>query len=115
MSSSAYDERRVDVALAAVRSELLSAMAAFPTFNSPHEGYAVLCEEVDELWDEVKANHGLSPAARIEATQVAAMAVRYIVDCDPLVDRPALGVGICSCLKGRWSPDCEVHGRERAA
>lgn len=45
----------------------------------PHEGYAVLLEEVDELWDAIKGN---APWAeqRAEAVQVAAMALRFIVD-----------------------------------
>jgi hypothetical protein len=46
-------------------------------FNSTHEGFAVLKEEVDELWDEVKKN-GSKERLRAEAVQVAAMAVRFI-------------------------------------
>jgi NTP pyrophosphatase (non-canonical NTP hydrolase) len=46
-------------------------------FNSTHEGYAVLAEEVDELWDEVKKN-GNQERLREEAIQVAAMAIRFI-------------------------------------
>jgi len=42
----------------------------------------VLGEEVDELWDEVRGNH--LGRARAEATQVGAMAVRFIADlCEP--------------------------------
>ena len=46
-------------------------------FNSTHEGFAVLKEEVDELWDEVKSN---APKDRLreEAIQVAAMVIRFI-------------------------------------
>lgn len=50
----------------------------FKPFNSSHEGYAVLKEEVDELWDAIKANDLVS--ARAEAVQVAAMALRYLTD-----------------------------------
>lgn len=50
---------------------------------SPHEGYAVLQEEVDELWDEIKADRGRLGPARKEAIQVAAMAVRYVLDNNP--------------------------------
>lgn len=57
----------------------------FGEFNSQHEGYAILLEEVDELWDAVKLNHRRHPdrAERIrrEAVQVAAMALRFLVDC----------------------------------
>jgi hypothetical protein len=46
-------------------------------FNSTHEGFAVLKEEVDELWDEVKRNADKA-RLREEAIQVAAMAIRFI-------------------------------------
>lgn len=68
-----------------VAAELARARAKFPgAQNSAHEGYAVLAEEVDELWDEVKANHPERKARmRTEAIQVAAMAIRFIEDvCD---------------------------------
>ena len=51
--------------------------------NSAHEGYAVLLEEVDELWAEVKKG-GSEPRSiarmRAEAIQVGAMAMRFIHD-----------------------------------
>lgn len=68
----------VDTALALVRSEYLRAAEKFPPFNSAHEGYAVSAEEIDELWDDVKSNQNVS--ARQEAVQVAAMAIRFIID-----------------------------------
>ena len=40
-----------DQILAEVSAELERAERAFPPFNSPHEGYAVIAEELDELWD----------------------------------------------------------------
>lgn len=63
-----------------VRDELLSATTKFPSFNSPHEGKAVIEEELDELWDHVKTNTGRGEEARKEAIQVAAMALRYAHD-----------------------------------
>lgn len=42
---------------------------------SLHEGYAILKEEVDELWDEIKANR-TGKSVRGEALQVAAVALR---------------------------------------
>lgn len=51
-----------------------------PPMHSPHEAYAVLLEEVDELWFDIKRNEGLQPHAMIEAKQVGAMALRYIID-----------------------------------
>jgi NTP pyrophosphatase (non-canonical NTP hydrolase) len=61
-----------------VYREFNKAQNKFPPFNSSHEGYAVLKEEVDELWQEVK--HGTKEAAREEAIQVAAMALRFLND-----------------------------------
>lgn len=68
--------------MALVLEEVERAQQKYPPFNSAHEGYAVLLEEVDELWDEVK----MAPTRRrsdfmyAEAVQVAAMAVRFLVD-----------------------------------
>lgn len=48
-------------------------------FNSPHEGYAVILEEVEELWDEIKkkkSEYNLD-AQYNEAIQAAAMLVRF--------------------------------------
>lgn len=66
--------------LAEIGDEYARAVAKFPRPQaSAHEGYAVLREEVDELWDDIKAN---KPAAaqHKEAVQVAAMALRFVVD-----------------------------------
>lgn len=76
-----------------VCEELTRALDRYPSFNSPHEGYSVILEEVDELWDLVKAwkatkpNTQLDPyqdrcktAFRAEAKQIAAMAIRFMVD-----------------------------------
>ena len=45
----------VDEALNLIRAEYNRARAKHAPMNSAHEGYAVLKEEVDELWDDVKA------------------------------------------------------------
>jgi hypothetical protein len=47
-------------------------------FNSTHEGYGVVLEELDEAWDEIKADD--IPASCDEMAQVGAMAMRYLVD-----------------------------------
>lgn len=66
-------------ALEAVFREVQRAKAKHTTdFHSHHEGFAILKEEVDELWDDVKANNHEN--AIIEAVQVAAMAIRYIAE-----------------------------------
>lgn len=66
----------------AVLVELQKATEKFGPFASAHEGYAVLLEEVDELWHEVK--HGSLDRQREEAVQVAAMALRFLIDVTPL-------------------------------
>lgn len=64
-----------------VLAELALARKVFPAFHTPHEGYAVILEEVDELWREVQL--GRRKSMRNEAIQVAAMAIRFVVDvCD---------------------------------
>jgi hypothetical protein len=71
--------------LAAIGQEVMDAEAKWPPMNSAHEAYAVLLEEVDELWAHVKTNQNRRdiPAMRQEAVQVAAMAVRFVRDvCD---------------------------------
>lgn len=69
--------------LRAVAGELAGVMERQPEFNSPHEGWAVLREEVDELWEHVRSETGRTLAARDEAIQIAAMAVRYASElCD---------------------------------
>jgi hypothetical protein len=65
---------------AAILAEYERAAAKFPAFHSTHEGYGVLLEEVDELWDAVKANWDGDGLA-LEAIQVGAMALRFVLDC----------------------------------
>jgi NTP pyrophosphatase (non-canonical NTP hydrolase) len=75
----------LDGTIDGMRRELMDASAKWPPFNSAHEGFAVLAEEVDELWDHVKVNQKRRdlPAMRKEALQVAAMALRFALDvCD---------------------------------
>ena len=73
---------KLRLALIDVEQELCQVSNKYPAFHSPHEGYAVLLEEVEELKSEIFCNPiTRSPAAmRAEATQVAAMALRFIMD-----------------------------------
>lgn len=55
----------------------------FPPFHSLHEGYAILDEEVDELWEVVRGKNEGSQDQRLvdayeEAKQVGAMAVKLM-------------------------------------
>lgn len=75
----------IDAVTTEVLHEVARAKTTFLPFNSAHEGYAVLREEIDELWDEVKKNQRIRDKAtmRKEAIQCAAMAVRFVMDvCD---------------------------------
>jgi hypothetical protein len=73
----------IDGVLAAVRLELIHACEKFDPMASAHEGYAVILEELDELWELVKRDRGRDSAALAEAVQIAAMAVRYVIDLEP--------------------------------
>ena len=82
IEGSTYDDRMavVDAVLAEVRAEVERAVRKHRPMRSPHEGYAVIKEELDELWDEIKGDRGRELSALEEAMQVAAMGVRHITD-----------------------------------
>lgn len=76
--------------LAAVETEVREATAKWDKFNSAHEGFAVLLEEVDELKAHVWTNQKRRDleAMRKEAIQVAAMGIRFAMDvCDDKTGR----------------------------
>ena len=63
-----------------VSDELAEARQRFPAFNGGHEGYAVILEELDELWEEVRSKGRTNARMYAEAKQVAAMAIRFMLD-----------------------------------
>lgn len=72
-----------------VRDELVRARDIYPLpQNSAHEGFSVLAEEVDELWDLVRGrtrrtdgSGGRDPGAMLaELVQIGAMAQRMAED-----------------------------------
>lgn len=65
----------------AIEAEYLRARTKFPKFNSAHEGYAVMLEEVEEMWEAIKKNDIIH--ARAEAVQVAAMALAFLMEVYP--------------------------------
>ena len=73
----AHSEILTDI-VGEVTEEYLDAVSKFGPFASAHEGYAVILEEVDEMWTEIKRND--IKRAREEAVQVAAMAIRFLID-----------------------------------
>ena len=71
------------IVLMQITDELSEAKNKFPGFHSLHEGYAVLKEEVDELWDLVRGKEAERDPQLVEreCIQIAAMAIRIILDC----------------------------------
>ncbi|HUT83942.1 MAG TPA: hypothetical protein VMX95_04765 [Thermodesulfobacteriota bacterium] len=69
-------------------------------FHSSHEGYAVILEEVEELWQEIKkkAADRRFKALEQEAVQIGAMAFRFLVDLIPPCES-------CYCLN-----ECGYYG-----
>jgi len=84
------DWRLLDALQLDVSSELLRATKKFGAFNSAHEGYAVLLEEVEELWEEIKKKPRSQYKMKTESIQIAAMALRLILDCYPILDKDGL-------------------------
>ena len=74
-------EVRVDAALKEVRKELIEVRRDFPAFRSAHEGVAIIEEEFLEFRDAAYWPHKEETGDEdTEATQLAAMACRYLVD-----------------------------------
>ena len=61
-----------------VNDELQRAYSLHGPMRSTHEAYGILAEEMAEFFDEVRSNN--LERAIAEATQVAASAVRFIMD-----------------------------------
>ena len=72
----------VQNALEEVINELKDALKVYPRMVSPHEGYAIIKEEVDELWDEIKPKPYIRSNLRMreEAKQIAAMPIRFMIE-----------------------------------
>ena len=77
------DYKLRDLLLQDIAEEHDRAVDSFGAFHNAHEGWAVIHEEMDELWEAVKMNQ--DKPERIlkleeEAVQVAAMALRFLMD-----------------------------------
>lgn len=64
-----------------VKKEVESAESKFSEYHSSHEGYSVIAEELDELWELVKAHSHDYKKEYEEAKQIACTAVRYMKMC----------------------------------
>lgn len=79
--SGKFDRGKAEGIAVIVVDELERASDKFGAFSGPHDGYAVILEELNEAWDEIKKNN--SSEAWREMVQVAAMAMRFIYDLAP--------------------------------
>lgn len=75
----------VEEAFREVLKELISAVRAYPPMRSAHEGHSIIEEEYEELWREVQCKPAWRSAERLrhEACQLAAMAIRFMIDVVP--------------------------------
>jgi len=71
-------EHNINVQLVHIANEYRRAREKFAPMRGPHEGYAVILEEFDEMWDAIKAND--IPHARGECLQVAAMCLAFLLE-----------------------------------
>jgi len=74
--------KKLNAILSEVHVEASEARMKFHSYHSMHEGYAVLLEELEELWDEIKKHqeHRDLEAIRKELVQVASVAVLFLYD-----------------------------------
>ena len=63
-------------------AEYLDARFSHALMHSPHEGFAIIQEEYDELWDEIK-NDSAPIFLRKEAIQLGAMVLAFINEVTP--------------------------------
>lgn len=71
---------RPDEAFKLIEHEFLRANDLYANLHSNHEAYAVIKEEVDELWDEIKKSKDVRGNNKIrkELIQVGAMVIRFL-------------------------------------
>lgn len=69
-----------------------------------HEFYAIIKEELDEVWDNIKAD-GRQDELANEIIQVAAMAFRYLETGDRYRERASVNVAPVSC-SADYCPSC---------
>ena len=82
LSLTALKEDRINRILLAVKQELFKGMQLHQAYNSAHEAYSVILEELDEFWDEVRKKRQDRSQALMsrELIQVAATSLRTIFD-----------------------------------
>jgi len=68
----------MDVIIQEIINEYERANRIHPNFKSTHEAYAVILEEVDEFWDEVKKKKPDYKNMKTELIQICAMCIKTI-------------------------------------
>ena len=83
--------------VALIVDELSRANKVYKPFNSAHEGYAVMLEEMDELFDEIRKKRPDKSRMLDEAIQVGAMAIKFIQSCcaEPIKSMGQNKCGVC--------------------
>lgn len=71
-------QEQIDYMLQSIEKEYVRARQMHNPMRGPHEGWAVIYEEMDEMWDEIKANQ--INLARKECLQVAAMCLAFLLE-----------------------------------
>ena len=71
-------EIEIDKILNDILKEVKRTQDKFPPYNSVHEGYAIMLEEFDELWDEVKQKDHNYTRMYNKAKQIAYTAIRFM-------------------------------------
>lgn len=102
MSYTIFPDNKYGDAVEEVYREVQRAKSMFKNdFVNQHEGYAVILEELDELWQEVKKNqkHYDIQAQRKEAVQCAAMCIRFIAELTQLNNAPTVEVSDTTTAK----------------
>ncbi|MEK6860519.1 MAG: hypothetical protein AABY07_00980 [Nanoarchaeota archaeon] len=60
-----------------ISTTVIKEAAKYPKWTSVHHGYAIILEELDEAWEEIKKNN-IEEAVK-EMKQVAAMAQTFVL------------------------------------
>ena len=63
-----------------INEELNRSYENYGKFHSTHDGYGVIKEEFDELWDEIKKKNPDKQKLKHEAMQTCAMLLKFIRD-----------------------------------
>jgi len=77
-------------ALRMVQKEVESTTTRFGQFNSTHEGYASIKEELDGLWDAIKRRDTGLDAFKHEAIHLTAMSLCFLLDFCTYTERDRL-------------------------